>query len=66
MSTLVYQNTVEKSKVSMFMTDYVSCVSVPNILPLKCQTSRVWHMFTQEFVFTHYTILLRFNRLETL
>ena len=47
--------TVEKSKVSMFMTDYESCAGVPNILPLKCQTSRVWYMFIREFVFTHYT-----------
>ena len=37
------------------MTDYESCVGVPNILPLKCQTSRVWHMFIREFGFTHYT-----------
>ena len=36
------------------MTDYESFAGVPMILPLKCQTSRVWHMFIREFGFTHY------------
>ena len=48
-------DTVQKSKVSKFKTDYESCVGVSNILQLKCQTCKVWHMFTREFGFTHYT-----------
>ena len=47
---------VQKSKVSKFMSDYESCVGVPMILTLKCQTSRVWQMFIREFGFTHYNI----------
>ena len=46
--------TVQKSKVSKIMTDYESCVGVPIILQVKCQTSRVWHMFIREFGFVHY------------
>ena len=47
-------HTVQKSKVSKTLTDYESCVGVPMILPLKCQTSGVWHMFIRELLFTHY------------
>ena len=37
------------------MTDYESSIGVPMILPLKCHTSGVWHMFIREFGFTHYS-----------
>ena len=37
--------TLQKSKVLKFMIDYESCVGVPMILPLKCKTSGIWHIF---------------------
>ena len=55
--------TMQKPKVSMFMTGYESCVGVPMTFT-KMPDLQVWHMFIREFEFTHNILIANYRTLN--